>query len=75
MPYIVPAELPKGCCICPFGRCSIYYPLWTNKHQHTKGFYCLLDEKKGVLEMELDEDEKAEWCPLKEVQKGGADND
>lgn len=74
MPYIVPAELPKGCCSCPFGVCSFYYPIWTNKYQHTKGFYCRLDKERRVLEMSLDEDLKAEWCPLREVQKGGAVN-
>ena len=70
MSYIVPAEQPKGCCTCPFGVCSFYYPLWTN--QHTKGFYCQLTKEKRVLEMPLDEDEKADWCPLKEL-KGGDD--
>ena len=71
MSYIVNAELPKGCCSCPFGRCSFYYPIWTNQHQHTKGFYCTLKPSAGVLEMELDEDKKADGCPLVEV-KGGA---
>ena len=73
MAYIVPAELPKGCCSCPFGRCSFYYPLWTTAHRHKKGFCCMLDDKRRVLEMNLDEDKKAEWCPLKEVKKGGAE--
>lgn len=71
MAYIVPAELPKNCCECCFGDCKFSYPFWSNKYKsNTKGYVCSLDKEKRVLEMGYDENKKAEWCPLKEVQKG-----
>ena len=76
MAYIVPAELPKSCCHCPFGECSFYYPFW-GKDPNTKGYYCQLDNNsigKRVLKMNADEELKADWCPLKET-KGKVKND
>lgn len=70
MPYIVPAELPKSCCECTFGRCKFLHPYWTKEKPNTAGYTCLLDKENRVLEMGLDETAKAEWCPLREVKKG-----
>ena len=71
MAYIVPAKLPKSCCECFFGRCKFIRPFWSKEKPNTKGYTCLFDKEKRVLEMGYDETAKAEWCPLREVKKGG----
>ena len=68
MAYIVPAELPKDCCHCPFGHCKFSHPFWANEKPNTKGYTCILDKEKRVLEMGYDETVKAKWCPLKECE-------
>lgn len=75
MAYIVPAELPKSCCECFFGRCKFIRPFWTNEKPNTKGYICCLDKENKVLEMAAGETAKAEWCPLIEAQEGGENND
>lgn len=72
MAYIVPAELPKDCCHCPFGHCKFSHPFWSKEKPNRQGYFCSLDKEKRVLEMGFDETAKAEWCPLREVKKGGA---
>ena len=69
MPYIVPAKLPKNCNSCPFCVTKFYHPFWSKNKPNTKGVYCSLDKQHKVLEMDIDEDLKACWCPLKEVKK------
>ena len=71
MAYIVPDELPKDCCHCPFGYCKFSHPFWSGEKPNREGYICGLDKEKRVLEMGFDENAKAKWCPLKEVQKGG----
>lgn len=68
MAYIVPTEMPNGCSKCPFSLCVFYNPFWVGYKPNTKGYCCSIDNNKTVLEMHIDEDLKAEWCPLKEVE-------
>ena len=69
MAYLVPAELPKSCCTCPFGICKFSHPFFAREKPNRKGYVCAFDKTNKVIETHIDDfNTRAEWCPLKEVK-------
>lgn len=67
MAYIVPKEMPKSCCDCPFSYLAEQHPLWSDEKEKrgTKTLCCQAHAERRKIVLDInDKTTKASWCPL-----------